>query len=128
MRKGCIFVALGLIAFVLAAPAQAGVYSTIEPKWELSSDYFRKFQEQWIQLKQLATPQAELPWQKSVNLTANLAMLIAKEPPSRGQPDPLKPEERLDLAACLMRHPVPRQENARKGNPALERGDGSGQR
>jgi tetratricopeptide (TPR) repeat protein len=125
MRKGCIFVALGLITFVLPEHAQAGVYSTIEPKWELSSDYFRKFQEQWIQLKQLATPQAELPWQKSVNLTANLAILIAKEPPSRGQPDPLKPEERLDLAACLMRIRYPGKQMPEKAilhlNAAMDR-------
>jgi tetratricopeptide (TPR) repeat protein len=125
MKNGCIFVALGLMACILAAPAQAGVYSTIEPKWELSSDYFRKFQEQWIQLKQLATPQAELPWQKSVNLTANLAMLIAKEPPSRGQPDPLKPEDRLDLAACLMRIRYPGKQMPEKAiqhlNAAMDR-------
>jgi tetratricopeptide (TPR) repeat protein len=103
MRKQCGIVGLGIMAAVLAEPAYAGVYSTVEPKWDLSGDYFRKFQDQClIPLKQLGTPQAELPWQKNYNLLAAI-LLAAKEPPPRGQPDTFKPEERLDQAVCLLR-------------------------
>jgi tetratricopeptide (TPR) repeat protein len=95
--------ALMLIAAVLASPAYAGVYSSVEPKWELSRDYFRKFQDQClIPLKQLGTPQAELPWQKNYHLLAT-TLLAAKDPPPRGQPDAFKTEERLDQAICLLR-------------------------
>jgi tetratricopeptide (TPR) repeat protein len=103
MPQGCKILVLGLLTLMAVGPARAGVYSTREPKWEVSRDYFRKFQEQSLTpLKQLASPQAEQPWQKYLDLAAT-ALLVAKDPPARGQPDTLKPEERLDLATCLLR-------------------------
>jgi tetratricopeptide (TPR) repeat protein len=103
MRKQCGIIAAGLMAALLAGPVYAGVYSTVEQKWELSSDYFRKFQDKClIPLKQLGTPEAQLPWQKNYNLLAT-TLLAAKDPPPRGQPDAFRPEERLDQAVCLLR-------------------------
>jgi len=125
MPKGCKILVLGLLTLVAAAPAHAGVYSTREPKWQVSGDYFRKFQEQCLTpLKQLASPQAEQPWQKYLDLAA-VGLLDAKDPPKRGQPDPLKPEERLDLAACLLRIRYPGKQMPEKAiailNAAIDR-------
>jgi len=103
MRTGWRIVALGLVTLWAGPPVHAGVYSTIEPKWELSGDYFRKFQEQSLTpLKQLATPEAQLPWQKNYYLAA-MALLDAKDAPPRGQTGPFAAEQPLNFAACLLR-------------------------
>jgi tetratricopeptide (TPR) repeat protein len=121
-----------LVLLALAVPAvevaRAGIYSTIEPRWALGGNDYRKFQERTLTpLKQLATndPNVTLDfWQKNYYLAA-VAIMASKDPPSRGQPDPLTPEERLDFGACLLRVREPGKDMPQKAiahlNAAVER-------
>ncbi|HYV35213.1 MAG TPA: hypothetical protein VE988_05885 [Gemmataceae bacterium] len=96
---------IGIATLVLACAesAQAGVYSTLEPKWELSADYFRLFQEKSLTpLKQLGSPEAKLEWQKNYQLAA-LALMVAKEPPWQVDPKVMPVDQQLNLAVCLLR-------------------------
>ncbi len=113
---------------IWAGPAEAGVYSTIEPKWKVNGDAFRSFQEQTLTpLKQLASndPNVTLsPWQLTYFVTAT-AIMAGKDPPSRGQPDPLTSTQRLDFGACLLRVRDPGKDMPQKAiahlNAAIER-------
>jgi tetratricopeptide (TPR) repeat protein len=103
MRLWCMLLGLAVFWTTCAETARAGVYSTIEPDWTLSDLHFRKFQEKSLTpLKQLGTAEAMDSWQKYYHLAAT-GLLVAKEPPGRGEPDILTVEERLNLGTCLLR-------------------------
>ena len=120
MRKRIQLMTMALAAYGLPALAQAGVYSSVEPKWELSADYFRKFQENSLTpLKQLGTPNATEPWQKYCELVAN-ERLVAKDPPIGSQEDKMTIQERLDLAVCLLRVRYPGKQMPEKAIEQLK--------
>jgi tetratricopeptide (TPR) repeat protein len=122
MGRVCTFITLAFMLFCCASFANAGVYSTVEPKWKLSRDHISLFQAQTLTpLKQLASPEAKDLWQKYEYLVA-IGLLAAKDPPPRGQPDNLTPEERLDLGACLLRIRYPGKQMPEKAIAILNAG------
>jgi hypothetical protein len=100
MRPICGIVITGMIGLAWAESAQAGVYSTLESKWELSNEYFRLFQNNTLTpLKQLGSPEAKADWQKNYQLAAQ-GLLVARDPPWQVN---MPIEQQLNLAVCLLR-------------------------
>ena len=121
-RKWWLAVSLALIGVgcLWTCTAQAGVYSTLEPKWPLSAEYFRKFQEESLTpLKQLASPEAKADWQKFYLLAANAA-LWAKDPLPALKPDSPESEQRLNMSTCLLRNREPGKGMPEKAIALLE--------
>ena len=87
----------------MTAVTQAGVYSTLERKWPLSDKAFERFQfDSLIPLRQWGTDNAPDNIQKLTDL-GNTTLKLAKDVSPKGKGDPLTVDERLNLAAFLIR-------------------------
>ena len=122
MRRCVWFTAGTMVLLAWTGLGEAGVYSTLEPKWTISGDYFRNFQEKSLTpLKQLtsADPNVVLmDWQRFAHLAAS-NMMLAKDPLPKGKGDAQEFEQLLNSAVCLLRVREPGKGMPEKANLIL---------